>query len=137
MNSDPILRAALTDLRRLMAWCSAHPASPIPEEAVSYLAANAEALAFLISGVYDGTTTAERSEIHAGNNTLDYSAIDDAARGLAESTLTQAIQWVAGNRLSPLTDQDILMLLRALEYAQYVDARSCPIELEGSPLLLR
>jgi hypothetical protein len=135
MNTDQVLIDALADVRSMRRWCSANSVTPLPEKAVAYLAENAEALVFLVAGL-DATTEEERAALYAANpTTLDYSVVKSGSR-FAKSTLTQACQWVSGNKLSRVVDDDAVMLLRALEYVEHIDLSRCPIPLEMSPLRL-
>ncbi len=134
---DPTLTAALADVARIKSWCSANKIYELPHKAVDYLANNEKVLVFFISALYDGTTEQRRSAIHAANGYLDYAAIYAAFRGIAESTLHESIQQMSGNPLSLVTDDDVNMLLRVLEYVPHIDdARLCPIALSKSPLHL-
>lgn len=134
MNTDPLLVAVLEDVSHIRSWCAANPGAKVPDKAVAYLAENAEALAFFISVVYDLADKRQRAALDAAHRTLDYSVIETANRGLAEATLKEAIQQHSGNPLAEVSDDDVVVLLRVLEYAQYIDSKACPMTLAGSPL---
>jgi len=136
MNSDPVLLSAIADVASIRSWCSANSVTEVPQAGVKYIADNAEVFAFFISSVYDGASRKERSDLESMHQHLDYSAIDDGNRSLAESTLKEAIQQQSGNGLAGVSDDDIVVLHRVLQYAPYIANKPCPIPLKGSPLKL-
>lgn len=135
MSSDPVFVAVLSDVTYIREWCTRNQGSPVPRGAIEYIAANADVLAFFLSALYDGTTESERAKLHASNpTTLDYSVTDPAFRALAESTIKESIQCAGGNPLTQVEEDDIAVLLRALQYVQHINGRHCPISLDLSPL---
>ena len=137
MNSDPALRAVLNDLKQIRAWCTRNQGQPVPRKAIEYIAENADVLAFFVSALYDGTTQAQRAALHTANPaTLDASVIDDGVRGVVESGIKECIEVVGGNSLAHVEEDDIVMLLRAMQYVEHIEGRHSPIAVAMTPLSL-
>ena len=132
MNSDPILSAVLADLWTIRTkWTQDHSRNP-PAAVVQYLATNQEVLRFFISKLYSTTTMEERQAIQLEHRELDYSAVRDGS--LANEAVTRAVDIWSGDKLTDLTDDDINMLIRSIDYVKYLNCPPCPIALHLSPI---
>jgi hypothetical protein len=134
MNNDPDLSAVLVDLGRIRHWCSQHPFQSPPQSAAEYIGANKDVLLFFISCL-KSTSSTDRATLHSRHRDLDESVITGDC-SLACSAVEEAHQSVTGNRLADVTDDDVNMILRVIEYVKYIDCDPCPHEVRHSPITL-
>lgn len=117
MNNDPILSALLTDLWAIRSWCNNNSNKLPPASVVPYLAENHELLRCHIHQLYTTTTKAKRETIHSGHRELDESIISGNS-GYTDALLDSVLLHASG--LIKITDDDINMLIRPLEYVKYL-----------------
>jgi len=134
MNDDPTLSAILADLWKIRRWCGKHPSKKPPPSAVAYIAANKDALLFFIQQL-DSTSRADRSSHHSQHRELD-EAVTYSDCSVARSAVGKAVMIETGNRLTELTDDDVNMIIRPIEYVKYLNCDYCPDALDQSPIQL-
>lgn len=126
---DPALSSILTDLTRIRHWCSKHPTQEMPPAAVKYLCENQATILFLIEQLKSGEV---RRTLYLQNRELDESVIDDDC-AVAISVAKKACMVETG--LVEVTDDDVNMMLRPIEYVKYLNCDSCSPPIL-SPILL-
>jgi len=131
-NYDPALSAILADLRNLRHWCSNHPSQKMPPSAVKYLCANENTILCLIEQL-KSTPIAERRALHSKYRELDENVIHDDCT-VAITAAKMACKVATG--LLVVTDDDVNMILRPIEYVKYIarDESCTPVVL--SPIHL-
>lgn len=133
MNYDPALSAILADLKKIKHWCSSHPTEEMPLSAVRYLCANEATILCLIERL--GTTSQDdRRTLFSQHRELDEGVI--SADGAFYRSLARKACDFEKYRLVVVTDDDVNMILRSIEYVKYLDCDSCPAVVL-SPIELR
>ncbi len=128
---DPALSAILADLTRIRHWCSRHPTQKMPPSAVQYLCENQATILCFIEQL-TSTSGEVRRTLYLQNRELDESVIgDDCA--VAISVAKTACMVETG--LVEVTDDDVNMMLRPIEYVKYLNCDSCSPPIL-SPILL-
>jgi hypothetical protein len=121
-NYDPALSAILADLKKIRHWCNNHPSQKLPLSAVKYLCANEITILCLIEQL-KSTSADVRRTLHSQHRELHEDTIDDNC-AVAISVATKACHVEMG--LVDVTDDDVNMMLRPIEYVKYLDCDSCP-----------
>lgn len=121
-NYDPALSAILADLWKIRNWCGNHPSQKLPPSAVAYLCANQATILCLIEQL-KSTSPDVRRTLHSQHRELDDGVINDNC-AVAISAAKTACQVETG--LVEVTDDDVNMILRPIEYVKYLDCDSCP-----------
>lgn len=126
--------AIVRDLQAIRDWCSGHGGQPLPPTAVDYLNQNRFLLRCLVKKV---RALPNRAQLQGTHRELDENVISPEFFDIASEALERAKAIRAGNPLVELTDDDIHMLLRVIDYAKYLGETDCvehPLSL--SPLTL-
>jgi hypothetical protein len=121
-NYDPALASILADLKKLRRWCSNHPSQKVPPSAVKYLCANETTILCLIEQLKSAPPDVLRT-LHSEHRELHEGIMDDNC-AVAISVAKKACMVEMG--LVEVTDDDVNMVLRPIEYVKYLDCESCP-----------
>ena len=130
-NYDPALSAILADLKKIRHWCNKHPSQKMPPSAVKYLCANEATILCLIEQL-KSTSPDVRRTLNSRHRELHEDTIDDNC-AVAISVAKKACMVETG--LVEVTDDDVNMMLRPIEYVKYLNCDSCSPPIL-SPILL-
>lgn len=117
MNYDPALAAVLADLKKIKHWCSGHPSQKVPPSAVQYLRDNENTILCLIEQLKSKSPYIRRT-LYSQHRELDESIIDGNC-AVAISAAKKAGMVKTG--LVEVTDDDVNMMLRSIEYVKYLN----------------
>src|ERR1700735_2327983 len=122
------LERAISDLRKIPAFCNRENLDDVPDLGLRYLKANISSLEFYLTQVYRKTTEEERRALCEAHRELDYSVISEEFQEIASSPIRQAKEQSisgipTGELLDSVSYDDLKMLIRVLEYARY-----CPLD---------
>lgn len=121
------------DLHAIREWCSDNSTDEIPPAAIAYLDANHALLKCLIRQV---ESYAGREHLQAQHQELDFSVVHPSFFPIAREAAIDAVRIMAGDRLSTVSDDDVHMTLRAVEYAKYLPSSECGHVMMLSPVRL-
>jgi hypothetical protein len=139
MTSVELLDRLLDDLKKVRLVCRESGLEHLPDVAVRYLAVNHDAIFFFVDHVYSAMGSGGRLVLMQQHADLDYSVVSNSFRPLALSAIETAVEWIRAARddiraLFRVSEDDLQMLLRALEYARYSPCDSPTFEVRLSPI---
>jgi hypothetical protein len=136
MMGCELVATVLDDLRKAEKSLQRHGNSD--PAAFRYLTANREPLLAMIDLVYSGLDRARRAELLEIHRELDYSAVANEWRQLAVAAVEKGMEWSraqdANRFMISLKDDELHTLIRALNYAKYVDCSTLEFDLRFSPI---
>lgn len=118
--NDTILTAVLSDLWKIRGWCINPNPRLAPASVVSYLVENNDLLRWYTHHLYSTTTKPERETLLSEHRELDESIIYGDSSSYIDALLDSVRLHASG--LVEITDDDINMLIRPLEYVKYLPA---------------
>ncbi len=123
----------ISDLTTVRHYCHRTGIDKIPDVAKDYLVVNYNLIQSFFASVTSNTTDIEREELYENHRELDSSAISSSFYQMVGRMVDQAKRH--GRRIVILED-DVHMILRALEYAKYCSHGTVAIVLpEMSPIV--
>jgi hypothetical protein len=134
---DEVLSRLLSDLQKVRHVCLEENLEEVPEICVDYLNANRDALEFFVEQVFSKMDRDQRSDLQRQHSELDVSVVTDEFLPIASNALHSAVERkksAIGKTIFQVDEDDLHMLLRALEYARYCPLDSHHFELRLSPI---
>lgn len=123
MNNDPILAAVIEDLRNIRHNWTENNYEYAPDTVKEYIAKNHDALQFFVEALFKSSTINDRKGLCEKHRDLDGSVLvmrnanDLDALGAVEKAVQPHEVYV----LSPIVEDDIVALIRPIEYVRYLD----------------
>jgi hypothetical protein len=133
LNADPALSALLTDLKQVRRWCNEHRFE-VPPIAADYIRRNKDAILFFMDQL-DSISLSGREAIYPLHRELDISIVPYGG-DYTRTVVRSACHVSRGDILGEVTEDDISMLIRSLEYVKYIKCEACPHELQVTPVFL-
>jgi hypothetical protein len=124
MPLQDVLDLLIEDLRKVRSVCLSENRDEAPNAAVLYLAANHDLIDFYLKQVYTKLDMNQRGELARQHQGLDYSVVSDTFYKIPASVISLVKHPTPRPILPPvITDDDVNMILRVLQYARY-----CPLD---------
>ncbi len=122
VNYDPVLTDILKDLTRIRSAWTENQYDYAPDAVINYIAANDDALRFFVNELYRLTDRDERRRLCDNHRGLDENivAIEDPGTLDQLAAVEKATQPSDVYKLSPIIEDDIIALIRPIEYMQHV-----------------
>lgn len=139
-RTQQVLESLIADLKKIRAICIHKNLDTVPYPAPIYLVANCDLINYYLRQVYSKMRSDQRNQLLSAHSELHYIAVNDSFYKIAKSTI-EKIKKVKKNSpaiklgLISVTEDDISMLLRALEYAKYCDLDPHDYQLSMSPIV--
>jgi hypothetical protein len=138
MSGNELINQVLDDLAKVKRVLTESHSDRLPYAALRYLAANSNLITGIVDLVYSKLDKAGRLELLQTHRELDDSATSDSFRALALHAVDTAADWANApgsvQDLFVVSEDDLAMLRRALQYGKYIDSDSLEYELQLSPI---
>ena len=123
---NEVLSHLLSDLAKVQHVCNEEHLEEVPEVCIDYLEANKDALQFFVQQVFSKTDATQRRALLSQHSELDGSVVSDGFQSIASDALFNAEKQKRSEvhrHFFSVKEDNLHMLLRALEFAKY-----CPLE---------
>ena len=121
MEEQYTVQHIIDDLKRFGDFPNA---AEVPEQCIRYILLNHYIIELCVDAVYTEMSKAQREELRKSHEELSLSIVSDTSFKIVKSNLDRVRSESAGSIFgSVLSEDDLRVIIRALEYAKYVPIR--------------